>query len=99
MAKRSKGNKPTASRRSGGWLKGLRVQRRIPIIPGFLILNVSKSGVSFTVGRPGRRLNVGRDGARVTLGAPGTGVSYRRGLSWRKLTDFLRGLLGGDDFE
>ncbi len=60
---------------------GLRFQKRIKILPGVYI-NLSKSGVSASVGGHGATVNVGADGRRmVTLGIPGTGLSYRVPLS------------------
>ncbi len=56
---------------------GLRFQRRIKIFPGVYI-NLSKSGISASVGGKGATVNVGSTGRRmVTLGVPGTGLSYR----------------------
>jgi hypothetical protein len=56
---------------------GLRFQKRIKILPGVYI-NLSKSGVSASVGGHGATVNVGSTGRRmVTLGIPGTGLSYR----------------------
>lgn len=60
---------------------GLRFQKRIKIFPGVYI-NLSKSGVSASVGGHGATVNVGHTGKRmVTLGIPGTGLSYRVPLS------------------
>jgi len=60
---------------------GLRFQKRIKIFPGVYI-NLSKSGVSASVGGKGATLNVGSTGRRiVTLGIPGTGLSYRMPLT------------------
>lgn len=60
---------------------GLRFQKRIKILPGVYI-NLSKSGVSASVGGHGATVNVGADGRRmVTVGIPGTGLSYRVPLS------------------
>ncbi len=53
---------------------GFRFQRRIGLAPG-LRLNVSKSGLSVSVGERGARLTIGRT-PRITLGAPGTGLSW-----------------------
>lgn len=92
MAKRGKGKKK-APQKSGGLLKGLRIQKRIKMAR-FLWVNVSKSGVSFSFGRRGLWLNIGKGGTNLSVSAPGTGVSYRRKLSWRTLTDFLQNLLG-----
>jgi hypothetical protein len=56
---------------------GLRFQKRIKILPGVYI-NLSKSGVSASLGGHGATVNVGSTGRRmVTLGIPGTGLSYR----------------------
>ena len=54
---------------------GWRYRRSIKIFPG-LKMNLSKSGTSFSLGRPGATLNVGKRGVRSTLGIPGTGISY-----------------------
>jgi hypothetical protein len=64
-----------------GRAMGLRFQKRIKIFPGVYI-NLSKSGVSASVGGKGATLNVGSTGRRiVTLGIPGTGLSYRMPLT------------------
>ena len=56
---------------------GFRFQKRIKILPGVYI-NLSKSGVSASVGGHGATVNVGANGRRmITLGIPGTGLSYR----------------------
>jgi hypothetical protein len=54
---------------------GFRFQRRIRIVPG-LHLNLSKFGVSASVGRRGSWLTFGPRGTRATVGIPGTGLSY-----------------------
>ncbi len=55
----------------------LRFQKRIKIFPGVYI-NLSKSGVSASLGGHGATVNVGHTGKRFfTLGIPGTGLSYR----------------------
>jgi hypothetical protein len=60
---------------------GLRFQRRIRIFPGVYI-NLSKSGVSASVGGKGATVNIGTTGRKmITLGIPGTGLSYRVPLS------------------
>jgi hypothetical protein len=61
----------------------LRIRKSIKVLPG-LRLNVSKSGTSWTVGRPGASVNLGgKRGARATIGMPGTGVSTSVPLSGR----------------
>jgi hypothetical protein len=54
---------------------GLRFRRRFTIIPG-IRLNVSKSGVSASIGRRGAWFTFGGKGTRTTVGIPGTGISY-----------------------
>jgi len=62
---------------------GFRFRRSFKIVPG-VRLNVSKSGLSTSIGRPGATLNVGgKRGPRVTVGLPGTGLSYSEQLSTR----------------
>ncbi|MEZ5856286.1 MAG: DUF4236 domain-containing protein [Hyphomicrobiaceae bacterium] len=59
----------------------LRFQKRIKIFPGVYI-NLSKSGISASLGGRGATVNVGSTGRRmVTLGIPGTGLSYRMPLN------------------
>jgi hypothetical protein len=55
---------------------GLRFRRRIRLAKG-LYLNVSKSGVSASVGGRGATVNLSRHGTRTTVGLPGSGLSYR----------------------
>lgn len=55
---------------------GLRFQKRIPIFPG-VWLNLSKTGISFSLGGRGATMNVGTRSRTFTLGIPGTGLSYR----------------------
>lgn len=57
---------------------GFRFRRSIRLAPG-VRLNLSKSGVSTTIGVPGANVNVGR-APRATLGIPGTGLSYQTSL-------------------
>jgi len=54
---------------------GFRFQRRFRILPG-LRINLSKSGVSASVGTRGAWFTVGPRGTRTTVGIPGTGLSY-----------------------
>lgn len=55
---------------------GLRFFHRFPIIGRFVTLNVSKTGVSASVGVPGVHVTHGTHGTRVTAGLPGTGLFY-----------------------
>jgi Protein of unknown function (DUF4236) len=59
---------------------GLRFQNRIRIFKG-LTLNFSKTGTSWTVGRPGLSLNIRGDNVTSNIGIPGTGLSYRTRLT------------------
>lgn len=59
---------------------GFRFQKRIQILPGVWI-NLSKSGVSASLGERGSMINIGRNGPTASVGLPGTGLSYRTGLS------------------
>jgi len=54
---------------------GLRLRRTIKVFPG-LTLNLSKSGVSASVGIRGAKVTVGSKGIRKTVGIPGSGLSY-----------------------
>jgi hypothetical protein len=54
---------------------GFRFRRTVRLLPA-LRLNLSKSGVSASVGTRGAWLNFGRDGTRTTVHLPGTGISY-----------------------
>ncbi len=54
---------------------GLRFFRRIRIAPG-ITLNLSKSGVSTSVGVRGAHVTLGHGKVRETVGLPGTGLSY-----------------------
>ncbi len=59
---------------------GLRFQKRLRILPG-LRLNLSKRGVSASVGPRGADVNIGRGGITTNAGIPGTGLSYRAKLN------------------
>ncbi len=54
---------------------GFRFSRRLKILPG-LTVNLSRSGVSASVGVKGAHVTVGRGHVRETVGLPGTGISY-----------------------
>ena len=53
-----------------------RFRKTISVLPGVKI-NLSKTGVSTSLGGRGATLNVGHGKRNVTLGIPGTGLSYR----------------------
>jgi hypothetical protein len=55
---------------------GLRFHKSISLLPG-VKLNISKTGISASVGGKGATVNIGKGGrVRGTVGAPGTGISY-----------------------
>lgn len=54
---------------------GFRFRRRIKLVPG-VTLNVSKSGITTTVGRRGASVTLGNGKRRYNVGIPGTGISY-----------------------
>lgn len=58
---------------------GFRFQKRIRIFKG-LTLNLSKSGSSWTVGRPGASVNFREDKVTGNVGISGTGLSYRQSI-------------------
>jgi hypothetical protein len=56
---------------------GLRFQRRIRVFPG-LRLNLSRSGVGFSVGGRGAHVGITARGQTYTsIGLPGSGLSWR----------------------
>ena len=59
---------------------GWRFHRVLNVIPGLVRLNVSKSGVSTSLGPRGADVNIGGHGATTNAGIPGTGLSYRQKL-------------------
>lgn len=64
---------------------GFRFSRRIRLIPG-VRLNLSKSGVSTSIGGRGAWLTFGKRGTRATVGLPGTGLSYSTTVAGRRST-------------
>src|SRR5438067_8433497 len=70
---------------------GFRFQKRISILPGVRI-NLSKSGVSTSLGPRGADVNIGKDGITANAGIPGTGLSYRQKIG-RGGKGWLVGLL------
>ena len=60
----------------------MRFRKTITIFKG-LKMNLSKSGVSFTVGGKGLSANLGKEGVFLNTGIPGTGLYDRK-----KIVDF-----------
>lgn len=59
---------------------GFRFRRSIKVLPG-VHLNLSKTGITASIGSPGATINIGgKDGARATVGIPGSGLSYTEHL-------------------
>jgi hypothetical protein len=54
---------------------GFRFRRSVKILPGIRI-NLSRSGISTSVGVRGAHVTLGRGNVRTTVGVPGTGLSY-----------------------
>lgn len=52
----------------------VRFRRTFNILPGVKV-NVSKGGISFTVGTRGYHLNFSKRGVKQTVGLPGSGIS------------------------
>jgi hypothetical protein len=57
-----------------------RFRKSLSVLPGVHV-NLSKTGVSTSVGGHGATLNMGHGKRTVTLGLPGTGLSYRAPVS------------------
>jgi hypothetical protein len=78
-------------------LKGLRFQKRLRMLPG-VRANLSKSGVSASLGPKGATVNVARDGVTTSAGIPGSGLSYRQKMTsknrsaWIGVVALLAGL-------
>jgi hypothetical protein len=53
----------------------VRFRRSFTIFPGVKV-NVSKGGISLSVGKPGATLNFSKRGVRQTVGIPGSGLSH-----------------------
>src|SRR5688500_10206532 len=58
----------------------MQFRRRIKIAPG-VQLNLSKGGISVTVGTRGMHYTFGRGKSDLSLGLPGTGLYYRKKIS------------------
>ena len=54
---------------------GFRFRRSIRVLPGIRV-NLSKSGVSTSIGTRGAHITVGHGQVRETVGLPGSGLSY-----------------------
>jgi len=72
------------------WLPmgSFRFRKVIPLGKLFRI-NLSKTGTSLSVGRPGATVNVRKDRVDGTVGIPGSGLSYKERLSNRGCASVL----------
>jgi Protein of unknown function (DUF4236) len=70
---------------------GFRFRKIFSVIPGVKV-NLSKTGVSTSLGGHGATVNVGSSGKKtLTLGIPGSGMSYQIPLTWGSLAVMLIG--------
>ncbi len=54
----------------------LRFRRRVKLVPG-VHLNISRSGISTSLGVRGASITFGKRGNYINAGLPGTGISWR----------------------
>lgn len=59
---------------------GFRFRKSFKVAPGIRV-NVSKSGVSTSIGPRGAKINLSNRGVRATTSIPGTGISYSKNIS------------------
>ena len=59
----------------------LKFRKRIRVFPGFT-LNLSKSGMSATLGVRGCSVNIGKNGTYLNTGIPGTGLYARKKIDY-----------------
>lgn len=57
-----------------------KYRKRVRVFPGFHI-NLSKSGVSYTIGGRGASVNIGKKGTYLNTSLPGTGLYNRQKIS------------------
>src|SRR3954464_15309168 len=73
---------------------GLRFHRVFSVLPGGRI-NLSKSGLSTSVGPRSADVNIGRHGVTTNASLPGTGLSYRSKLGSKTSRMGVIALIGG----
>jgi hypothetical protein len=59
---------------------GFKLRKTFKIAPG-VKLNLSKSGLSTSIGGRGHTVNVGKKGVKATVGIPGSGLSYSKSIN------------------
>jgi hypothetical protein len=62
----------------------VRFYGRFPLIPGLLYVNLSKSGISLSVGKRGWTITIGKHGIRFTAGLPGSGLSVSEQINYKQ---------------
>jgi hypothetical protein len=76
-------------------MMGWRFHKVLSIFPG-LRVNLSKGGLSTSVGPRGADINIGKGGVTTNAGIPGTGISYRQKMgksgSWMGIGTLVVGL-------
>lgn len=65
-----------------GWI----FRKSVKVIPG-VKANVSKSGVSVSVGTKGAHITRGKNGVTASVGIPGTGLYHRSYSSYSKIQE------------
>lgn len=66
-----------------------KLRRRLRLAPG-IMFNISRKGISTTLGIKGLSVNVGKKGAYLNTGIPGTGIYDRKKISGRQSTHCTR---------
>ena len=56
-----------------------KFRKSFKILPGVKI-NLSKGGISTSLGGAGHSVNIGKKGVKSTIGIPGTGISHTSNL-------------------
>ena len=67
-------------------------RKRIKIAPG-IHLNLSKGGVSTSIGPKGAKISIGKNGTYLNTSIPGTGLYSRTKLSGNSKSDSLKSLM------
>ena len=73
---------------------GWKFQKRIRLLPG-ITLNLSRKGVSTSIGTRGARVTLGHGKRRTTVGIPGSGISHTDVVSTKTARRSTRGANSG----
>ena len=71
---------------------GFRIRKVIELLPG-IKLNISKSGLSGSIGTRGATVNVSKNGVKGTVGVPGSGFSYSRRVDVDRLSPRVKAVV------